>query len=450
MVPPPYCAGATSPTVKSGATADCPAETTSAWQTTRPAARLTQPAGRVATATSLRKSTVTSTLCASLFDTLARPMPSVNGSPRSCRAGAVRLTSRSGSVETVRVSEAVLFAGLLSVVLLVTVAVMVIGPAVAGDGIGPEVIAAGMRILERLNDARKLGLEFVHFNWNADEYLRTGVSMPPGAMDDLRDRFAAVYLGAFGDPRIPDMKHAADILLGMRFQLDLYVNYRPVKLLSERLCPLKGKSRQDIDFVIFRENTEGAYVGMGGHFKRGTSDEIAIQEDVSTRKGVERIIRHAFEYARKRGRKSVCMSDKNNVMRFGGDLWLRTFEEVAAEYPGIEHFHMFVDALTMQMVRAPEMFEVIVTNNMFGDIVTDVCGGIGGFVNALNASDLHLPHRQPGNVYSRGWIGNVIIGAVAALVLWGLYGPMAKVELIGEPSVAVHVSMTFADVAGAI
>jgi 3-isopropylmalate dehydrogenase len=258
---------------------------------------------------------------------------------------------------------------------------------VPGDGIGPEVIAAGMSILEKINDTRKLGLELVHFNWSADEYLRTGISMPPGAMDDLRHNYAAVYLGAFGDPRIPDMKHAADILLGMRFQLDLYVNYRPVKLLDERLSPLKDKKK--IDFVIFRENTEGAYVGMGGNFKKGTPDEVAVQEDVSTRKGVERIIRYAFEFAKTTGRKSVCMSDKNNVMRFGGDLWLRTFEEVARDYPDIEHFHMFVDALTMQMVRAPEMFEVIVTNNMFGDIVTDLGAALQGGLGVAASGNIH-------------------------------------------------------------
>lgn len=260
---------------------------------------------------------------------------------------------------------------------------------VPGDGIGPEVIDAGMRVLERVNEVRGLGLEFVHFGWNADEYLRTGISMPPGAMEDIRDNYAAVYLGAFGDPRVPDMKHAADILLGMRFQLDLYVNYRPVKLLDERLCPLKGKGVDDVDFVIFRENTEGAYVGMGGIFKKGTPDEIAVQEDVSSRKGVERIIRHAFAFAKKHGRKSVCMSDKNNVMRFGGDLWLRTFEEVAGEYPEIEHFHMFVDALTMQMVRAPEMFDVIVTNNMFGDIVTDLGAALQGGLGVAASGNIH-------------------------------------------------------------
>ncbi|HEX2834967.1 MAG TPA: 3-isopropylmalate dehydrogenase [Thermoanaerobaculia bacterium] len=263
---------------------------------------------------------------------------------------------------------------------------------VPGDGIGPEVIDAGMRVLERINEARNLGLEFTHFPWNADEYLKTGVSMPPGAMDDIRDHYDAVYLGAFGDPRVPDMKHAADILLGMRFQLDLYVNYRPVKLLDERLCPLKDKGLNDIDFVIFRENTEGAYVGMGGNFKKGTTDEIAVQEDVSTRRGVERIIRYAFDFAQKTGRKSVCMSDKNNVMRFGGDLWLRTFEDVAREYPGIEHFHMFVDALTMQMVRAPEMFDVIVTNNMFGDIVTDLGAALQGGLGVAASGNIH-PNR---------------------------------------------------------
>ncbi|HUP64734.1 MAG TPA: 3-isopropylmalate dehydrogenase [Thermoanaerobaculia bacterium] len=260
---------------------------------------------------------------------------------------------------------------------------------VPGDGIGPEVIAAGMKVLEKVNREEKLGLDFAHFDWNADNYLKTGISMPPGAMDDLRRNYAAVYLGAFGDPRVPDMKHAADILLGMRFQLDLYVNYRPVRLIDERLCPLKGKKLEDVDFVIFRENTEGAYVGMGGNFRKGTPDEIAIQEDVSTRLGVERIIRYAFDYAKRNGRKSVCMSDKNNVMRFGGDLWSRTFEEVAAEYPGIEHFHMYVDALTMQMVRMPEMFEVIVTNNMFGDIITDLGAALQGGLGVAASGNIH-------------------------------------------------------------
>jgi 3-isopropylmalate dehydrogenase len=313
---------------------------------------------------------------------------------------------------------------------------------VPGDGIGPEVIAAGMRVLTQVNDARSLGLEFVHFPWNADEYLKSGVSMPPGAMEDIRRNYAAVYLGAFGDPRVPDMKHAADILLGMRFQLDLYVNYRPVKLLSDRLCPLKGKTMKDVDFVIFRENTEGAYVGMGGNFKKGTGDEIAVQEDVSTRKGVERIIRYAFEFAKREGRKSVCMSDKNNVMRFGGDLWLRTFEEVAAEYPGIEHFHMFVDALTMQMVRAPEMFEVIVTNNMFGDIVTDLGAALQGGLGVAASGNIH-PGRvslfEPIHGSAPKYAGKDVANPIGAILTAAM-----MLECLGHPAEAAVIERAVA------
>jgi 3-isopropylmalate dehydrogenase len=308
---------------------------------------------------------------------------------------------------------------------------------VPGDGIGPEVIDAGMRILERLNDTAKLGLEFTHFPWNADEYLRTGISMPPGAMEDIRDHYDAVYLGAFGDPRVPDMKHAADILLGMRFQLDLYVNYRPVKLLDERLSPLKNKGLKEIDFVIFRENTEGAYVGMGGNFRKGTSEEIAVQEDVSTRKGVERIIRYAFEYAKKHGRKSVCMSDKNNVMRFGGDLWLRTFEEVAADYPGIEHFHMFVDALTMQMVRAPEMFDVIVTNNMFGDIVTDLGAALQGGLGVAASGNIHpgkVSLFEPIHGSAPKYAGKDVANPIGAILTAAM-----MLEYLGHPEEAARI-----------
>jgi 3-isopropylmalate dehydrogenase len=329
---------------------------------------------------------------------------------------------------------------------------------VPGDGIGPEVIAAGMRILERINGARGLGLDFVHFNWSADEYLRTGVSMPPGAMDDLRNNYAAVYLGAFGDPRIPDMKHAADILLGMRFQLDLYVNYRPVKLLSDALCPLRNKTGQDIDFVIFRENTEGAYVGMGGSFKKGTPDEIAVQEDVSTRKGVERIIRYAFDFARTSGRKSVCMSDKNNVMRFGGDLWLRTFEEVAGGYPEIEHFHMFVDALTMQMVRAPEMFDVIVTNNMFGDIVTDLGAALQGGLGMAASGNIHPgrvsmfePIHGSAPKYAGKDVSNPIGAMLTAAMMLEYLGHAGEAAMIERAVVAaIGAGETTKDLGGAL
>ncbi|MGZ5433056.1 MAG: 3-isopropylmalate dehydrogenase [Thermoanaerobaculia bacterium] len=329
---------------------------------------------------------------------------------------------------------------------------------VPGDGIGPEVIDAGMRVLEHVNQSAGLGLQFVYFGWNADEYLRTGVSMPPGAMDDIRVNFDAVYLGAFGDPRVPDMKHAADILLGMRFELDLYVNYRPVKLLDDRLSPLKNKGAKEIDFVIFRENTEGAYVGMGGNFKKGTPDEIAVQEDVSTRRGVERIIRYAFEFAKKTGRKSVCMSDKNNVMRFGGDLWLRTFEDVAKEYPEIEHFHMFVDALTMQLVRAPEMFEVIVTNNMFGDIVTDLGAALQGGLGVAASGNIH-PGRvslfEPIHGSAPKYAGKDVanpLGAILTAAMMLDYLGFASEALLIEKAVteAIHAGETTHDLGGSL
>jgi 3-isopropylmalate dehydrogenase len=329
---------------------------------------------------------------------------------------------------------------------------------VPGDGIGPEVIDAGMRVLERVNDARKLGLTFTHFGWNADEYLKTGISMPANAMDDIRVNYDAVYLGAFGDPRVPDMKHAADILLGMRFQLDLYVNYRPVKLLDERLSPLKGKGAKEIDFVIFRENTEGAYVGMGGIFKKGTPDEIAVQEDVSTRRGVERIIRYAFEFTEKTGRKSVCMSDKNNVMRYGGDLWLRTFEEVAREYPRIEHFHMFVDALTMQMVRAPEMFDVIVTNNMFGDIVTDLGAALQGGLGVAASGNIHPgrvslfePIHGSAPKYAGKDVANpagAILTAAMMLDYLGFHDEAQQIE--SAVAAAIHAGETTNDLGGTL
>jgi 3-isopropylmalate dehydrogenase len=185
------------------------------------------------------------------------------------------------------------------------------------------------------------------------------------------------------------MKHAADILLGIRFGLDLYINLRPVKLYDPNLCPLKGKGEKDVDMVIFRENTEGAYVNMGGNFKKGSPDEIAVQDEVHTRKGVERIIRAAFEFASAQGRREVLMADKSNVMRYGHDLWRRVFAEVAAEYPEMPSRHMFVDALTMQMVMHPETLDVIVTNNMFGDIITDLGSGLQGGLGVSPSANLH-------------------------------------------------------------
>jgi 3-isopropylmalate dehydrogenase len=249
-----------------------------------------------------------------------------------------------------------------------------------GDGIGVDVTREAVKVIRCIGEKLGITFELSELDYGAERFLETGVSLPPGALDEFRT-FDAIFMGAFGDPRVPDMRHAADILLGTRFRLDLYVNQRPVKLLHESLCPLKGRSKKDVDFVVFRENTEGLYVGMGGIFKKDTPDEIATQVDVNTRKGVERIIRHAFDFAVAMGRKSVCMSDKSNVLTYGHDLWQRVFKQVSSEFPGIEARHLYVDALTMQMVKDPSQFDVIVCCNMFGDIVTDlgaqIQGGLG-------------------------------------------------------------------------
>ena len=260
---------------------------------------------------------------------------------------------------------------------------------VPGDGIGVDVTREAVKVLERVARLRASPLEPVVFPWSADHYLSTGVTVPPGAFEDLSRNYDAIFMGAFGDPRVPDMKHAAEILLGARFALDLYVNYRPVRCLDDRLCPLKRFSAADVDFVVFRENTEGSYVGAGGHLKKGTSDEVAVQEDVSTRKGVERIIRYAFEYARARGRKRVVMSDKSNAMRYVGDLWQRAFFEVAREYPDVESSHLYIDALCMQMVKDPRQFDVVVTNNMFGDIATDLGAALQGGLGMAASGNIH-------------------------------------------------------------
>lgn len=259
---------------------------------------------------------------------------------------------------------------------------------VPGDGIGVDVTAEAVKVINACGDVTGRSLELKHYDYGAEKYLKTGISIPEGGYDDFRS-YDAILMGAFGDPRIPDMKHAADILLGTRFVLDLYVNYRPVRLYDEKLCPLKGIRAGDIDIAIFRENTEGLYVGMGGIFKKDTPDEIAIQEDVNTRKGVERIIQYAFDFAVRNGRKKVCMSDKSNVLTYGHDLWQRVFREISAKYPDIESRHMYVDALSMQLVKDPRQFDVIVTCNMFGDIVTDIGAQLQGGLGMAASANIH-------------------------------------------------------------
>ncbi len=260
---------------------------------------------------------------------------------------------------------------------------------VPGDGIGVEVIREACAVLEAVAAGSERSLTLTPFDWSASTYLKTGVSMPKDGLKMLSENFDAILLGAMGDPRVPDNQHAVDILLGMRFGLDLYVNHRPVRLLDPRLCPLKGVEPKDVDFVVFRENTEGLYVMMGGNFKKGTADEVATDIDLNTRKGVERIIRHAFQFARANGRKKVVMSDKSNVLIHAHDLWQRTFKEVKTEFPEIAASHLYVDNLALQLVRDPKQFDVIVTSNMFGDIVTDIAAGLQGGLGMAASGNLH-------------------------------------------------------------
>jgi 3-isopropylmalate dehydrogenase len=262
---------------------------------------------------------------------------------------------------------------------------------IAGDGIGKEVIAQAVNAVQ----ASGAGVELTPFDWGADRYLADKTTVPPDGFAMLARDFDAILVGAFGDPRVTSNIHAREILLGMRSQMDLYANVRPVRLLDAALCPLKGIEPSDIDFVVIRENTEGVYGDLGGVFKRGTADEIAIQEDVNTRKGVERIIRYAFEFCAANvkldgsPRKRVLMCDKSNAMTHAGGLWQRVFKEVGAGYPQIEKQHMYVDALAMQMVRDPRGFDVIVTNNMFGDILTDLAAGLQGGLGMAASGNLH-------------------------------------------------------------
>jgi 3-isopropylmalate dehydrogenase len=262
---------------------------------------------------------------------------------------------------------------------------------IPGDGIGQEVIPQAVNVIR----ASGANVDLTEFDWGADRYLRDGTTVPPDGFAMLSRDFDAILAGAFGDPRVKTNIHAKEILLGMRFKMDLYANVRPVRLLDAALCPLKNVEPKDVDFVVIRENTEGVYTDAGGVFKQGTPDEIATQEDINTRKGVERIIRYAFEYCERHStldgspRSRVMMCDKSNAMTHAGGLWQRVFKEVSAQYPKIAAQHMYVDALCLQMVRDPRQFDVVVTNNMFGDIITDLAAGLQGGLGMAASGNIH-------------------------------------------------------------
>ena len=308
---------------------------------------------------------------------------------------------------------------------------------IPGDGIGIDVTAEATKVLQALATSRGLPLELVTFDWGAEKYLREGVSLPAGALEMLRRDFHAIFIGAVGDPRIPSNQHAVDILLGIRLGLDLYVNQRPVQLHDARLCPLKGRREGDVNFVIFRENTEGAYVGMGGNFKRGTGDEIAVQEDVNTRKGVERILVYAFEYAQRRGLKNVCMSDKSNALPFGHGLWQRTFAEACQRYPEIDSRHLYVDTLAMEMLRDPAQFQVIVTCNMFGDILSDLGAQLVGGLGVAPSGNIHpgqISMFEPVHGSAPKIAGTNTANPMAAILAVGM-----MLEYLGFPEVSSRI-----------
>ena len=259
---------------------------------------------------------------------------------------------------------------------------------VAGDGIGPEVVREGLRVLERVAAIDGFGVQLTRYPFGAEHYLKTKEILPDSAFDEIKGH-DAILLGAIGDPRIQVGLLEFGIIARMRFGLDLYVNLRPVKLYAEHLCPLKDKGPEDVDFVVVRENTEDAYAGMYGYFKKGTPDEIATQEILFTRKGVERIVRYAFDLARRRGKaKKLTLVDKANAVR-AMDLWTRTFEEVGREYPDIAREHAYIDAATMWCVKNPEWFDTVVTSNMFGDILTDLAAMIQGGLGVAASGNLH-------------------------------------------------------------
>ncbi len=331
---------------------------------------------------------------------------------------------------------------------------------IAGDGIGQEVIPQALKAI-RSSGAE---VEFSEFDWSADRYLHDGVTVPPDGFAMLARDFDAIFAGAFGDPRVKTNIHAKEILLGMRFKMDLYANVRPVRLLDAALCPLKGVEPKDVDFVVLRENTEGVYTDAGGVFKQGTPDEIATQEDINTRKGVERIIRYAFDYCERHkkldgsSRRRVLMCDKSNAMTHAGGLWQRVFKEVAGEFPQIETQHMYVDALCMQMVRDPRQFDVIVTNNMFGDIITDLAAGLQGGLGMAASGNIHPGktsmfepvHGSAPPIAGRN-IANPLGAILTAAMMLGHLGLTQESEKI-EAAVlaAVRQKKTTSDVGGSL
>jgi len=294
---------------------------------------------------------------------------------------------------------------------------------IPGDGTGPEVVSEALKVLDTVAKKHGIKYETQIYDFGGERYLRTGEVLPPGAIDELR-KFDAIILGAIGHPEVKPGILEKGILLRIRFELDQYINLRPVKLYPGVDCPLAGKGPEDIDFVVVRENTEGLYCGMGGFLKKGTPDEVATQLMVNTRKGVERCIRYAFEYCRKRSKqKKLTLCGKTNVLTYAHDLWDRTFNEVAKDYPDIKTEYVHVDACCMWMVKNPEWFDVIVTCNMFGDIITDLGAAIQGGMGIAAGGNIN---PDPGGVSMFEPIG----GSAPKYTGKGVINPLASISSV--------------------
>jgi 3-isopropylmalate dehydrogenase len=321
---------------------------------------------------------------------------------------------------------------------------------IGGDGTGPEVAAEGLKVLAAVAEREGFQYELQHFDFGAKRYLRTGEVLPEGALAELKT-FDAIYLGAVGHPDVPPGILEKGLLLELRFQLDQYINLRPVKLFPGVATPLAGKGSEEIDFVVVRENTEGFYCGAGGVLKKGTPDEVATQAAIYTRKGCERCIRWAFEYTLRRNNpkgKMLTLVAKTNVLTIGHDLWWRTFQEVAEEYPDVKPDYNHVDACCMWMVKNPEYYDVIVTTNMFGDIITDLGGIIQGGMGVAAGGNINpdpggTSMFEPMGGSAPKYTGLNVINPIAAIAGMGML-----LEQTGHSAASARVMKAIEQVTG--
>lgn len=315
-----------------------------------------------------------------------------------------------------------------------------------GDGTGPEVAAEGLKVLEAIAKLEGFSHELEHLDWGGDRYLRTGEIIPEGGIEHLR-KFNAIYLGAIGHPDVAPGILERGLLLRLRFELDQYINLRPVKLYPGVETPLVGKTPEDIDFVVVRENTEDLYAGIGGNFKKGTPDEVATQTSINTRKGIDRCLRYAFDLCRKRNdKKQLTLVAKTNVLTYAHDLWNRAFLEMAKEYPDITTDYNHVDACCMWFVKNPEHYDTIVTTNMFGDIITDLAAMIQGGMGVAAGGNIN-PHGvsmfEPMGGSAPKYTGQGKINPIAAIAAMGML-----LDQLGQPNAARRVEKAIITVTG--